>query len=77
MVGTTIRNIEIKGYYILPSGHKTIITIADVDEFKGLTGDFETEDAQLYECIPQKFLSFQNGLYGFIVEHFLDRTVQK
>lgn len=70
-VGATIRNLQIKGYYILPDGHKTVITMAEVDKFVGINGDFETEDVQLYESIPNDLLSFKNGLYQFIVDNLL------
>lgn len=70
-VGALIKDLKIKGYYILPTGHKTIITTAEVQEFVGITGEFETENVQLFEKIPQNLLSFQNGLYQFLADNFL------
>ena len=56
-------DIDYLGYYILPNGHTTTITKAEVSYFKDIPKYSETTERILTkEALDKNLLSFQDGL---------------
>lgn len=66
--GAKLADIQYVGYYVLPSGHCTIITVADVASLHPLKEEFETVEVRLYNSLPDG-LSFQDGLYQCVLDY--------
>lgn len=63
-------DINYLGYYILPNGHTTTITKAEVSYFKDIPKYSETTERILMkEPLDKKLLSFQDGLYEEIFKY--------
>lgn len=66
----TENDIDYLGYYILPSGHTTTITKAEVSYFKDIPKYSETTERILTkESLDKNLLSFQDGLYEEIFKY--------
>ncbi|MDM7881983.1 NUDIX hydrolase [Staphylococcus borealis] len=66
----TENDIDYLGYYILPSGHTTTITKAEVSYFKDIPKYSETTERILMkEPLDKNLLSFQDGLYEEIFKY--------
>lgn len=63
-------DIDYLGYYILPNGHTTTITKAEVSYFKDIPKYSETTERILTkELLDKNLLSFQDGLYEEIFKY--------
>ena len=63
-------DIDYLGYYILPNGHTTTITKAEVSYFKDIPKYSETTERILTkEPLDKNLLSFQDGLYEEIFKY--------
>lgn len=63
-------DINYLGYYILPNGHTTTITKAEVSYFKDIPKYSETTERILMkEPLDKNLLSFQDGLYEEIFKY--------
>ena len=63
-------DIDYLGYYILPNGHTTTITKAEVSYFKDIPKYSETTERILMkEPLDKNLLSFQDGLYEEIFKY--------
>ncbi|MGX0125570.1 NUDIX hydrolase [Staphylococcus hominis] len=63
-------DINYLGYYILPNGHTTTITKAEVSYFKDIPKYSETTERILTkELLDKNLLSFQDGLYEEIFKY--------
>jgi 8-oxo-dGTP diphosphatase len=64
--GASITGVEYLGYYVLPDGHRTIVTTAHAGELRPLESRFETEEVLLSETLLHRdLMSHSDGLYEF------------
>ncbi len=68
-VQANIKDLSYHGYYVLPSGHTTLITRAYVDNYLENAPQFETENTTVFADFPEN-LTFKDGLYQFVVDNF-------
>lgn len=72
-VQAQLKDLKYYGFYVLPSGHTTLITAANVDYYISNAGDFETENTTVFPKLPDD-LTFKDGLYQFIISHFFSTS---
>lgn len=76
-VGAQINSPVLRGYYILPGGHKTAFMTAEVVDFTKEKLDFEISEARSFKDFPTD-LTFKDGLYNFITELLVaDHSIDK
>ncbi|GAA1987161.1 hypothetical protein GCM10009799_10910 [Nocardiopsis rhodophaea] len=64
--GAELSDVVVDGYYVLASGHTTVVTHAQVAEWSSLTGEFETVEAREFDALPSD-LSWDDGLYAYLL----------
>ncbi|MFC7330586.1 NUDIX domain-containing protein [Marinactinospora rubrisoli] len=64
--GAELGEVHVAGYYVLASGHVTVVTHAQVASRAPLTGRFETVEVREFEVLPPD-LSWDDGLYAHLL----------
>lgn len=64
--GAELVELCVVGYYVLASGHTTVVTHAQLAALVPLTGEFETLEVRAFEALPPN-LSFDDGLYAHLL----------
>ncbi|MBB6171099.1 8-oxo-dGTP diphosphatase [Nocardiopsis mwathae] len=64
--GAELADVHIDGYYVLASGHTTVVTHAQVAARGALSGDFETVEVREFDALPSD-LSWDDGLYAHLL----------
>ncbi|MCY9784684.1 NUDIX domain-containing protein [Nocardiopsis sp. EMB25] len=62
----TLGEVSVLGYYVLASGHVTVVTSAQVVDVAPLSGDFETVEVREFAYLPED-LSWSDGLYAHLL----------
>lgn len=66
--GASLFEQTLIGYYVLSSGHVTVVTHAQVETLAPLTGEFETVEARVFDRLPaDDELSWADGLYAYLI----------
>lgn len=66
--GASLFEQTLIGYYVLSSGHVTVVTHAQVETLAPLTGEFETVEARVFDRLPaDDELSWADGLYAHLI----------
>ncbi|ASU86311.1 NUDIX domain-containing protein [Nocardiopsis gilva YIM 90087] len=64
--GAKLADVIVDGYYVLASGHTTVVTHAQVAARGALSGEFETVEAREFDVLPDD-LSWDDGLYAHLL----------
>lgn len=66
--GATLGDVRPLGYYVLSSGHTTVVTHAQVSALEPLSGEFETVEVRDFDRLPPDTeLSWADGLYAHLL----------
>ncbi|WP_211716935.1 NUDIX domain-containing protein [Nocardiopsis sp. MG754419] len=66
--GATLGEVRAVGYYVLATGHTTVVTQARVHDLRPLTGRFETVEVRAFDRLPpESELSWADGLYAHLL----------
>ena len=66
--GASLAELNLIGYYVLADGHVTVVTHAQVEELRPLTGEFETVEVGTFDRLPgDDQLSWADGLYAHLI----------
>ncbi len=64
--GAELTDLRAVGYYVLPDGHTTVVTCAQLVSLAPLTGEHETVEVRAFDVLPPD-LSFTDGLYAYLL----------
>lgn len=64
--GAELADLRAVGYYVLPTGHTTVVTCARLAGLSPLTGEHETVEVRAFDVLPPD-LSFTDGLYAYLL----------
>jgi 8-oxo-dGTP diphosphatase len=69
--GADLSEVNYLGYYILPGGHRTIVTTAQARRLLPLNEQFETVEVLLVEeLLDRSQMSHSDGLYEFFAQNW-------